>query len=455
MKKNLIFLIFFFTISEVSFFSQQIWLKSYAGGSETVFTSFSFTSEGGSIVTGYSQVSTSPTVIEGSVENTNMLIAKLNYNGEIEWQKTYGENGSEYGYSVIESTAGGYLAVGETTSFGASSNDAFVVRVDESGAVLWAKCIGGSSEDWAVDVKETDKGDYIVLGVTKVGRSENTTENYDIFLVGIDDYGNILWQKFYSGAGDDVAYNLLKTNEGDFLITGATSSKEMGDYDALVIKTDAGGVVKWQKLFGTSNNDFGYYLTKAKEGGFLLVGETFLKDKKNRVGFSNAYIVRLNSSGGDEWQKSYGFAKNNFAYSAKPFGRHGFVIGGVSKEATGNFVSWTFKIDWSGKIIWKTGYDFSGNEVLYCSKPQKNRSVSILGVVNSGESVYSFFGKGDKEGKFGSCSYVTDCPITRQKGFFGSGIIALSTTSGTLTCKGIKKSVKANQGDISEETLCE
>lgn len=455
MKKSLVLFLFLFLALNVAVFCEQVWLKSYSGSGDTIFNSFSITSDGGIVAVGSAVTSTSPTFLEDGEADTNLLIAKLNTNGEIEWQKSYGESGSEYGYAVIESTSGGYVAVGETTSFEASSTDAFIVRVDEGGKVLWAKRIGGSSEDYAVDVKETDKGDYVVLGVTKTGEKDNTTANYDIFLVGIDEYGSVLWQKQYVGAGDDVAYNILKTKEGDFVITGATTSKGLGDYDALVMKTDAGGVVKWQKFFGTSNDDYGYYLTESKDGGYLLVGETFLKDRKNRTGFSNAYIVRINSFGGDEWQKSYGFGKNNFAYSAKPLGNHGFVIGGVSKETTGSFAAWTFKIDWSGKIIWKTGYDFQGNEAVYCAKPQKDGSLSILGVVNSGTNVYSFLGKGDKEGKFGSCSYVVDCPIIKQGGSFGSGILSLSTNEGALTCKGVKEFVKVTESDISEETLCE
>lgn len=451
----MIILIFLFFVSSFPFLCQQAWLKSYSGSSDAVFNSFTLTSDGGFATTGYCSVSTSPTFLEDGELDKNMLITRLDAYGQIVWGKTYGDSGEDYGYSIIECRGGGYLAVGETTSFGASSSDAFVVKVDEAGTVVWAKRIGGTSEDWAVDVKETDAGNYIILGVTKTGGTEGTSQNYDIFLVGIDELGNILWQKKYDGGGDDVAYSLLKTKDGDFVIVGATTSKGSGDYDALLIKTDAGGVVKWQKFFGTDNDDFGYYVTESKDGGFLLVGETFLKDKEDRIGYSNAYIARINSFGGDEWQKSYGFAKTNFALSAKPVGNNGFVIGGASQESTGSFAAWTFKIDWSGKIIWRSSYEFSGNEVVYSAKPTKDGFLSILGIVNSGTNIYSFIGKGDKEGKIGSCSYVTDSSIAKKSGSFGSGNLSLKLSSGDLTVKGLKESVKINQSDISEESLCE
>lgn len=445
----------FFFLSSWTVFSQDFWLKSYSESYNVVFNSFSLTSDGGSVLTGYTQITTSPTFYEDEEIRSDLLITKLNSSGNIEMQKTYGLSENDIGYSVIESTKGGYVVAGETTSFGASSIDGFVLRVDERGDLLWAKKIDGGSEDWAVDIKETDKGTYIVLGTTKKSGNDNAVANYDIFLIGIDDYGNVLWQKEYDGGGDDVGYNLLKTYMGDFVVSGATTSKGNGDYDSLLIKTDAGGVLKWQKYFGTNNDDFGYYVTESKDGGFLLAGETFLKDKKNRMGYSNAYLARINSFGGDEWQKSYGFAKNNFALSAKPMGKHGFVIGGGSKASTESFSAWTFKIDWSGKIFWKTGYDFSGNESVYCAKPTKNGYLSILGVVNSGENVYSFLTRSDKEGKIPNCSYITETTLSKTKGSFGSGTISFFTKIGSPTVKGVTPYVSKKQIDISDEILCQ
>lgn len=455
MKRKIVFTLIFCFLSNWAVFSQQLWLKSYSKSSDVVFNSFTLTSDGGMVLTGYTQIFTSPTFREDEEIQSDLLITKLNSLGEIELQKTYGSTGSDIGYSVIESTKGGYVVAGETTSFGASSTDGFVLRVDETGNVLWAKIIDGGSEDWAVDIKETEKGSYIALGTTKKSGGDNSASNYDIFLIGIDNDGKVLWQKQYDGGGDDVGYCLLKTSAGDFIVGGATTSKGNGDYDTLVMKSDAGGVLKWQKIFGTNNDDYGYYVTESKDGGFLLVGETFLKDKKNRMGYSNAYVVRINSFGGDEWQKSYGFAKNNFALSAKPMGKQGFVIGGGSKASAESFSSWTFKIDWSGKIIWKTGYDFSGNESIYCAKPTKDGYLSILGVVNSGENVYSFLTKSDKEGKIPNCSYVTESSISNKKGSFGSGTISLSTKIGSPTVKGVTPSVSTKQDDLSNENLCE
>ncbi len=454
MKKVLFFFTVLHFISNYTIFSQQVWLKSYSGSENTIFNSFTLTSDGGSVATGYVSMTTSPTLCEEGESEWDMAIVKLNAEGGIIWQKTYGDTNNDYGYAIIESTYGGYLAVGETTSFGASPSDAFIVRVDSGGEVLWAKRIGGSAEDWAVDVKETDKGTYIVLGVTKIGEAEDATYGYDIFLCGIDEYGNFLWQKQYDGGANDVAYSLLKTGEGDFVIGGASNSKGLGDYDSFLIKTDAGGVIKWQKFFGTNNDDFGYYVTESKSGGFLLVGETFLKDKDNRIGYSNVYVAKIDSFGGDEWQKSYGSGKTNYALCAKPAGKYGFVISGTSQETTGSYSAWAFKINSAGKIIWKRGYDFSGDEVVYSAKPSKDGFLTVLGKVNSGTNTYSFIGKGDKEGKIGSCSYVTDSSIAKKKGSFGSGNLSLLQSTGALTFKGLKDSIKVYQSDISEETLC-
>jgi hypothetical protein len=437
-------------------YSQNLWVKSYAGSTTATFSSLCLTPEGGTVLAGYVESGSSGPGLEESVVYDACLV-KLDSSGEILWQKSYGGSDDDLAYSVIAVSGGGYLAVGETYSFDAALDDAMVLRINEDGELIWAKRVGGTGEDWAIDVKQKEDGSFIVLGTSKAGSAPSEAgATYDIWLFGLDKNGELLWQKTYDGGLDDAAYSLTRTVEGDCIIAGATTSYGGGDNNAFLIKTDSGGLIKWQKVFGGPKDDYAFSAIEAPDGGFLVVGETYLKNTPTRKDYSNAWVLKINAFGGDEWQKAYGSSQNNFALSAAPAGKHGFIVAGGSKSSSASYDAWAFKIDWSGKIIWKHNYDLSGEETIYAVAPAGGEKIILLGSVVSSELGYPFLTVTDKNGSTGSsCPAVTDSSITKQKLSSGSGTPSFTWKAGTATAAGIKKDITPGITGASSETICQ
>ena len=150
--------------------------------------------------------------------------------------KTYGGTDDDGASSVQHTSDGGYIVAGYTASFGAGYDDIFLIKTDANGNIQWAKAYGGPDDDIAYSVQQTSDGGYIVAGHTNffgVG--------YDAFLVKTDANGNIVWAKTYGGTDDDIAFSVQQTSDGGYIVAGATASFGVGSRDIFLIKTDANG----------------------------------------------------------------------------------------------------------------------------------------------------------------------------------------------------------------------
>ncbi len=154
------------------------WAKTYGGTGDDVAYSVQQTSDGGYIVAGYTR--------SFGVGSYDIFLIKTDANGNLQWAKTYGGASWEYAYSVQQTSGGGYIVAGYTESFGAGSYDIFLIKTDANGNLQWAKTYGGAGGDWALSVQQTSDGGYIVAGsTTSFGLGSN------IFLIKTDANGNI------------------------------------------------------------------------------------------------------------------------------------------------------------------------------------------------------------------------------------------------------------------------
>jgi len=205
------------------------WAKTYGGANHDWTYSVQQTSDGGYIVAGY-------TASFGAGWGDIFLI-KTDANGNIQWAKTYGETDGDEAYSVRQTSDGGYIVAGTTWSFGAGWGDIFLIKMDANGNIQWAKTYGGTDYDWAYSVQQTSDGGYIVAGWT----SSFGAGYRDIFLIKTDANGNIQWAKTYGGKSFEEAFSVQQTSDGGYILAGWTSSFGAGYGDIFLIKTDADG----------------------------------------------------------------------------------------------------------------------------------------------------------------------------------------------------------------------
>jgi hypothetical protein len=190
--------------------------------------------------------------------------------------------------------------------------DAWVVKVDGSGNLIWQKCLGGSFADYAEDIQRTTDGGYIIAGYTNSNNGDVSGNHgsYDAWVVKVDDSGNLIWQKCLGGSGNDYAYFIRQTADGGYIVAGSTSSSGNGDLwlcyklkggsDFWIAKLDGSGSIQWQKSFGGTGDESAYSILPTADGSYIVGGSTV----------SNNGNVSGNHGGVDFWIMKMGVNPN-------------------------------------------------------------------------------------------------------------------------------------------------
>ena len=214
------------------------------------------------------------------------------------WAKTYGGAGSDIAYSVTPTSDGGYVVAGRTSSFGAGSSDAWVFKLDATGAIIWQKTYGGPAYDRAWSVQATPGGGFVVAGSTDSFGAGGT----DAWVLRIDDAGAFLWQTTYGGAGTDEAYAIQAMADGGFVVGAVTGSFGAGGQDYWVLKLDSNGAVQWERTLGTAAGDT---ISSVSEGpGGTIIASGLVADPAatgNNPG--KAWVVKLAATGSVLWER--------------------------------------------------------------------------------------------------------------------------------------------------------
>ena len=239
------------------------WAKTFGGSSYEYAHSVQQTSDGGYIVAGGTY--------SFGAGNYDVFLLKTDASGNLQWAKTFGGSGWDLAYSVQQTSDGGYIVAGETYSFGAGSYDVFLLKTDASGNLQWAKTFGGSGGDYAWSVQQTSDGGYIMAGYT----SSFGAGSYDVFLLKTDASGNLQWAKTFGGSNYELAHSVQQTSDGGYIVAGFTYSFGAGNEDVFLLKTDASGNLQWAKTFGGSEWDWAYSVQQTSDGGYIVVGFTY------------------------------------------------------------------------------------------------------------------------------------------------------------------------------------
>jgi len=215
-----------------------VFAKTYGGINNEYFAAMDVTSDGGYILAGNTS--------SYGAGNTDAFLVKTDANGDTMWAKAYGGTNGDLAYDVKQTTDGGYILVGETTSFGPGSRSVLLIKTDASGDTLWSKTIGGLGSggppngDYAegYSIQQTSDLGYIIAGeMYGMGPAGN-----NFYMILTDASGNVAWTKTYGGSNEDNARSVVLTDDGGYIFAGYTSSFGAGSTDIMIIKTDASGI---------------------------------------------------------------------------------------------------------------------------------------------------------------------------------------------------------------------
>ena len=317
------------------------WDKTFGGKESDRANSFIRTQDGGFALAGY-------TYSKGAGKADAWLI-KTDARGNLLWDKTFGgKYGDEANY-LIPTQDGGFALAGRTKSKGAGKADAWLLKTDARGNLLWDKTFGGRSWDEASSLIQIQDGGFALAGWT----------NGNAWLLKTDARGNLLWDKTFEGEDWGEANSLIPTQDGGFALAGWTKPKGEGSRDAWLIKTDARGNLLWDKTFGGKYEDRAEYLIPTQDGGFALAGYTYSKGAGNH----DAWLIKTDAWGNLLWDKTFGGTGRDEANYLIPTQDGGFALAGWTySKGEGSWDAWLIKTDVRGnlledKTLGGTGYD--------------------------------------------------------------------------------------------------
>jgi len=313
-----------------------VWSKRYGGPREERAFSVKQTSDGG-----YITVARTRSFVD--TIRWDVLLIKTYPNGNLQWARVYSNRFLDDEPSdVIETSDGGYLVVGGAQPGSGSTNVILVMKINSSGDLQWVRWFGDTIyQDQAYSVKRTSDGGYIVAGRTGSYGSGNA----DIFLMKLDGSGNVVWARAYGRSGPDFGYDVQITSDGGFVVVGYYTSS--GDTNAIIVKTNSSGNVQWYRVLGGTQMDAFYSVKQTSDGGFIATGIT----KSFGSGNEDVFLARFNSSGALQWSKTYGGSQWDHASSIQQTSEGGYVMLGRTRSFTaGNFDFFLIKTDTGGNI---------------------------------------------------------------------------------------------------------
>lgn len=268
------------------------WNQTYDGGDDDRAYSLVETSDGGFAMVGDISYS------DGDTGNgwAKIWFVKTDQNGNLEWDKKFGGAGTDRAYSLVATSDGGYAITGFVDSFGAGWYDYWLIKIDQNGNLEWDKTYGGERSERTYAMIATSDGGYAIAGY----RNPSDVDPTDIWLVKTDESGNLEWDKTI-GAAYDRPWAIVETSNGGFAIVGSTGLIGASS-DVLFVKTDENGNRQWHKIYGLDGHDEGYALVVTSDGGYILAGSTSSFDA---VG-EDAWLIKTDADGNMQWNEIYG-----------------------------------------------------------------------------------------------------------------------------------------------------
>jgi hypothetical protein len=385
--------------SSLSPMSATSFAKTYGGTYDDRAYFVQQTSDGGYIVAGWTT--------SFGADSTDIFLIKTDANGNVQWAKTYGGTDDDRVYSVQQTSDGGYILAGNTFSFGAGYSDVFLVKTDANGNIQWAKTYGGTYGDWAHSVQQASDGGYIVAGTTWSFGAGSA----DLFLIKTDANGNIIWAKTYGGTYYEYASSVQQTSDGGYIVVGGTSSFGAGSPDIFLIKTDANGNVQWAKTYGGTDWEEVSSVQQTSDGGYIVAGLT----DSFGAGYYDIFLIKTDANGNIQWAKTYGGTDYDWASSVQHTSDGGYIVASFTLSFIGGWGDiFLIKTDTNGNLQWAKTYGGTYWEEAYSVQQTSDGGYIVAGYTTSfgAGNRDIFLIKTDVNGNIGSCSIVQNVSPT-------------------------------------------
>lgn len=364
-----------------------LWTKTYGGAADDMGYSVQQTTDGGFVITGWTRS-------YGSGD-FNVYLIKTDADGNTQWEKTYGGPDEDIGWSVMQTADEGYIVAGYTCSFGHGDADMYVIKTDSIGDTLWTNIYGGDKTESGFTLEGASDGGFVIAGRTlSFGAGHD-----DIYLIKIDSLGNLIWEKTYGGSAWDVAYSIRKLPDGGYIIAGYTTSYGVGGQDVYVVRTDSNGDSLWSRTYGGGVHDLASHVESAVDSGYIMIGYT----ESFGATYGDYYLVRTDKDGDTLWTRHYGGDYTEWGYSVQQVDDSSYVlVGWTDSYVSSGSGIYFMKVNAFGDILWTQIYGGDSNDAAFDMKITSDSGYIIVGSTRSfgagGDDVYLIRTKPDTLG---------------------------------------------------------
>ncbi len=378
------------------------WEKSFGGTDHDFGYEIQQTSDGGYIISGRSDSNDGD--LQGNNGGFDIWVIKLDFQGNLEWQKNYGGSENESTSTIIQTTDGGYIIGSGSSSIdgdvGGNNGvtDAWVVKLDVDGNIEWEQNYGGTNNESVKSLQQTTDGGFIFAATTTSEDGDVGGNNgiFDFWVVKLGNEGNIEWEQNLGGSGVDAAESIQQTIDGGYIVVGTSTSnngdvgENNGNDDCWITKLDIEGNIEWGKVYGGSEKEYAYAIQQTPDEGYIIAGGSYSTD--GDVGGNNGdvdyWILKLDSFGNLHWEKNYGGSNSDRAEDIKLTSDGGYIVTGWSASDDGDvggnkggFDCWVLKLGITGTIDWQKNYGGSNED--YPSFIQQTSDDGYISIVSS------------------------------------------------------------------------
>ena len=402
--------------------SQDIlWEKSYGGKHSEYLFDAQPTADYGFILAGSSLSNKSGNKSDNNNGDLDYWVWKMDENGELDWQKSFGGSGFDLLQSIKNTRDGGFILAGTSSSnTGFQKKDScrgvtdfWVIKLDAKGEEQWQKTIGGNGQDELLCAFQTRDGGYMLGGSSSsspaiiendnpnekkaldvmpdpYAKLEKSRGNMDYWIVKLDKEGTVLWQKTYGGEYADLLRSMEQTKDGGYIMGGYSNSSQSGEKtdanngigDYWIVKIDDVGGIEWQKTFGGNGDNQLYVIHQTEDGGYIAGGNSNSTTPLNSLGGNvrsgtDFWVLKMDENGAVLWSKTYDFGKVDILTSLVENKDHTYLIGGYAQNESSNTLEKgikkveegindyiALKISDKGEVLWDKTVGSEGEDIL-------------------------------------------------------------------------------------------
>jgi len=307
-----------------------------------------------------------------NIGSGDVYLVKTDENGNEQWIYSYGRIGhSSGGKSVQQTSDGGYIIVGYSTPSDYYECDVYLIKTNQFGDTLWTQTYGGDDHDCGYSVRQTLDGGYIITGNT----DPYLSDPLDVYLIKTDRVGNEEWSQSLGGPNEDSGFDVQQASDGGYIITGESDWWFPGTGDVGLIKTDEFGNEEWAQSFGGDESDYGSCVQQTTDGGYIIAGTTKSYGSSSNKDF---YLIKTDASGSEQWNQIFDLGSEGFGVLQTSDG--GYIIAGYTGSiGAGSSDVYIIKTDQSGNEDWSQTYGGSSSDEGHDIQPTSDGGYIIAG----------------------------------------------------------------------------